>query len=49
VVELQQQWRGRLIDRSDGLLLLFERAIDGLGFALDYNRGLLAIGASRRA
>ena len=41
VVELQQQWRGRLIDRSDGLLLLFERAIDGLGFALDYNRGLL--------
>ena len=48
VVELQQQWRGRLIDRSDGLLLLFERAIDGLGFALDYNRGLLAIGASRK-
>ncbi|MFS8062979.1 MAG: putative peptide modification system cyclase, partial [Luteimonas sp.] len=48
VVELQQQWRGRLIDRSDGLLLLFERAIDGLGFALDYNRGLRAIGESRK-
>ncbi|MFC0153451.1 putative peptide modification system cyclase [Xanthomonas dyei] len=40
VVKLQQQWRGRLIDRSDGLLLLFDRPIDGLGFALDYARGL---------
>ena len=40
VLELQQRWRGRLIDRSDGLLLLFERPVDGLGFALDYNRGL---------
>lgn len=44
VLELQQRWRGRLIDRSDGLLLLFERAIDGLGFALDYTRGLREIG-----
>jgi putative peptide modification system cyclase len=40
VLELQQRWRGRLIDRSDGLLLLFERPVDGLGFALDYTRGL---------
>ncbi|MGN6513972.1 MAG: putative peptide modification system cyclase [Lysobacteraceae bacterium] len=44
VLELQQRWRGRLIDRSDGLLLLFERPIDGLGFALDYTRGLRALG-----
>lgn len=44
VLELQQRWRGRLIDRSDGLLLMFERAIDGLGFALDYNRGLRELG-----
>lgn len=43
VVKLQQQWRGRLIDRSDGLLLLFDRPIDGLGFALDYARGLKAM------
>ena len=43
VLVLQQQWNGRLIDRSDGLLLLFERAIDGLGFALDYQRGLQEI------
>ena len=47
VLGLQQRWRGRLIDRSDGLLLLFERAVDGLGFALDYARGLRAIGESR--
>jgi putative peptide modification system cyclase len=44
VLELQQRWRGRLIDRSDGLLLLFERPIDGLGFALDYARGLRELG-----
>ena len=46
VLELQQRWRGRLIDRSDGLLLLFERPIDGLGFALDYARGLRGLGAA---
>lgn len=44
VLELQQRWRGRLIDRSDGLLLIFERPIDGLGFALDYVRGLRDLG-----
>ncbi len=47
VLGLQQQWRGRLIDRSDGLLLLFERPIDGLGFAIDYARGLAEIGKLR--
>ncbi len=47
VLRLQQTWRGRLIDRSDGLLLLFERPIDGLGFALDYARGLRDIGKTR--
>lgn len=44
VLELQQRWRGRLIDRSDGLLLIFERPIDGLGFALDYARELRDLG-----
>jgi len=48
VLALQQRWRGRLIDRSDGLLLLFERPIDGLGFALDYARGLRELGAARK-
>ena len=48
VLDLQQQWRGRLIDRSDGLLLLFERPIDGLGFALDYQRGLDQLGRAQK-
>jgi putative peptide modification system cyclase len=48
VLELQQRWRGRLIDRSDGLLLLFERPLDGLGFALDYRLGLDALGRAHR-
>jgi len=48
VLDLQQRWRGRLIDRSDGLLLLFERPIDGLGFALDYIRELREMGDARR-
>ncbi|MBO9715762.1 MAG: putative peptide modification system cyclase [Pseudoxanthomonas sp.] len=48
VLELQQRWRGRLIDRSDGLLMLFERPLDGLGFALDYRRGLDALGRAHR-
>ncbi|HEY5972611.1 MAG TPA: putative peptide modification system cyclase [Pseudoxanthomonas sp.] len=48
VLKLQQEWRGRLIDRSDGLLLLFERPIDGLGFALDYARGLRDTGKARK-
>ncbi|HEY0659761.1 MAG TPA: putative peptide modification system cyclase [Lysobacter sp.] len=48
VLQLQQQWRGRLIDRSDGMLLLFERPIDGLGFALDYASGLRGLGEARR-
>ncbi len=47
VLTLQQRWRGRLIDRSDGLLLLFERPIDGLGFAIDYARGLAETGKLR--
>ena len=48
VLELQQRWRGRLIDRSDGLLLLFERPIDGLGFALDYMRALKPLGDANK-
>ena len=48
VLQLQQRWHGRLIDRSDGMLLLFERPIDGLGFALDYVRGLREVGAPHK-
>lgn len=44
VVDLLRRWNGRQIDRSDGLLLLFGRPIDGLGFALDYAADLRALG-----
>ncbi len=47
VLRLQQQWKGRMIDRSDGLLLLFERPVNGLGFALDYRQGLEQLGKLR--
>ncbi|MBH1618530.1 putative peptide modification system cyclase [Stenotrophomonas maltophilia] len=40
VLRLQHQWNGLLIDRSDGLFLVFERPIDALGFALAYQNGL---------
>lgn len=48
VLALQQRWHGQQIDRSDGLFLLFERPIDALGFALDYQHGLQALGADHR-
>ena len=47
VLGLQQRWNGQLIDRSDGLFMLFERAIDALGFALDYQRELQTLGNQR--
>lgn len=47
VLRLQQQWDGRMIDRSDGLLLLFERPVKGLGFALDYMQELQQLGRAR--
>jgi len=47
VLALQQHWLGQQIDRSDGVFMLFERPIDALGFALDYQRELLEIGKQR--
>ncbi|MFL9583872.1 putative peptide modification system cyclase [Stenotrophomonas sp. AB1(2024)] len=47
VLALQQLWNGQQIDRSDGLFLLFDRTIDGLGFALDYQRELHLLGKRR--
>lgn len=48
VLELQQRWSGRLIDRSDGMLLVFERPLHAIGFALDYMAGLDALGRDRK-
>lgn len=44
VLAMQQRWRGQQIDRSDGLFLLFERPVDALGFALDYQQALRQLG-----
>lgn len=38
--DLLRQWRGREIDKTDGFLLLFDSAADGLGYALAYHRTL---------
>ena len=32
-LQLLQRWKGRLIDRSDGMFLLFDVPTQGLGFA----------------
>jgi len=47
VLGLQQRWNGQLIDRSDGLFILFERPIDGIGFALSYQNAVDALGRER--
>ena len=44
VLQLLRRWNGRLIDRSDGMFLLFDAPVDGLGFALDYVDELDALG-----
>ena len=38
--DLIYRHRGREIDKSDGFLLLFERPVQAVAFALDYQRGL---------
>lgn len=41
--DLLPRWRGREIDKADGLLLMFERVADGVGYALAYHRALAAL------
>ena len=41
---LMQQHGGQEIDKTDGFLLLFERPIQAVAFALDYQRDLAALG-----
>ena len=36
-------WRGREIDKTDGMLLLFGSASDALNYARDYHRGLAGL------
>jgi predicted ATPase/class 3 adenylate cyclase/Tfp pilus assembly protein PilF len=43
--EQLRRWRGREIDRTDGMLMLFESTEDALGCALAYHAALAAEGA----
>ena len=36
-------WRGREIDKTDGMLLLFDSAADAVGYAMEYHRALAAL------
>lgn len=46
LVRLLTEHNGQLIDKSDGVLALFERPIQALAFAMDYQRGLRELGQS---
>jgi putative peptide modification system cyclase len=48
VMQLLRRWNGRLIDRSDGMFLLFNAPVDGLGFALDYLDVLDRLGKEKK-
>ena len=41
--DLLRHWRGREIDKTDGLLALFDSAADATSFALAYHRALAAL------
>ncbi len=46
---LLPQWRGREIDKTDGMLLLFERADDAVHYAQAYHRALGSMAVPLRA
>lgn len=41
--DLLPLWRGREIDKTDGMLLLFESATDAVNYALEYHRALAGL------
>jgi predicted ATPase/class 3 adenylate cyclase len=41
--DLLRKWRGREIDKTDGMLMLFDLAADALGFAMAYHAALAAL------
>ena len=47
--DLLPRWRGREIDRTDGMLLLFSAAADAVEYALSYQEALEAIDPRLRA
>ncbi len=47
--DLLPVWRGREIDKTDGMLMLFEQVGDALGFATAYHRALATLPVPLRA
>ena len=47
--DLLPTWRGREIDKTDGMLLLFAQVADAVGYALAYHRALAALGLPFKA
>ena len=47
--DLLPPWRGREIDKTDGMLFLFEQASDAVGYALAYHRALATLPVSLKA
>jgi len=47
--DLLPAWRGREIDKSDGMLLLFDTANDAVGYALAYHRALATLDVPLKA
>ncbi len=47
--DLLRTWRGREIERTDGLLAVFDDAADGASFAVDYHRMLAMLGLPFKA
>ena len=41
--DLLRSWRGREIDKTDGMLMLFDSAADALGYAVAYHAALAAL------
>jgi len=47
--DLLPEWRGREIDKTDGMLLLFDNAGDAVDYALHYHRALAALAVPLQA
>jgi len=47
--DLIRNWRGREIDKSDGMLVLFDTADDGVGFARAYHQALAGLNPPLKA
>ncbi len=47
--DLLPKWRGREIDKTDGMLLMFDGAADAVGYALAYHRALAALATPLKA